>query len=96
MTAPTAESYARFLERLAKEASLLETAGEALEAGEAGSGLTFESWSLALSERTWPNATLRDAWQAGATAMFQALVERGYLAPHEAERAMAATNDVLA
>jgi hypothetical protein len=39
--------------------------------------------------------TPSDIWTAGATAMFQALVERGYIAPHEVESALAAIADVL-
>jgi hypothetical protein len=48
-----------------------------------------------MSEYARRTATSEDAWQAGATAMFQALVERGFIAPYEVEQAIASTADVL-
>ena len=92
MNATTPDSYDSFLEQVATEASLLDASSPR---GHGTDGLTYEAWSLALSEYARRTTTLADAWQAGATAMFQALVERGYIAPHEVERAVASTADVL-
>ena len=93
MNATTPDSYDSFLEQVATEASLLEV-GTTQRAHDIG-GLSYQAWSLALSEYARRTTTLADAWQAGATAMFQALVERGYIEPHEVERAVASTADVL-
>jgi hypothetical protein len=86
-------SYDRFLQRLAAETSLLEAG---LRHGGHGNGeLTYQAWYASLSEHGRRATTQMEVWQAGATAMFQALVERGYIAPPEVERALAATVDVL-
>jgi hypothetical protein len=92
MNATTRDSYDSFLEQVATEASLLDASSQR---GHGTEGLTYQAWSLALSEYARRTTTLADAWQAGATAMFQALVERRYIAPHEVERAVASTADVL-
>ena len=92
MNATTPDSYDSFLEQVATEASLLDASSQR---GHGTDGLTYQAWSRALSEHARRTTTLADAWQAGATAMFQALVERGYIAPHEVERAVASTADVL-
>ena len=83
-----------FLQQLAAETGLLE-ASVAQDGGHGVGDLTYQAWSLSLSEPAQRAATLAEAWQAGATAMFQALVERGYIAPDAVERALTSTVDVL-
>ena len=87
------EPYDAFLMQLADEASLLE--------GVVGShtnpvaALSHQAWLRSLPDAVRPLATSAEIWTAGATAMFQALVERGFIAPHEVEDALQATADVL-
>jgi hypothetical protein len=93
MSAPTPDPYDDFLLRVAAEARLLE-ASVGADAARPGR-LTYQAWSLALPERARHAIGPADAWQAGATAMFQALAERGYIAPGEVVTALASTLDVL-
>ena len=83
-----------FLQQLAAETGVLE-ASVAQDDRHGVGDLTYQAWSLSLSESALRTSTLAEAWQAGATAMFQALVERGYIVPHAVERALASTDDVL-
>jgi len=83
-----------FLQQLAAETGMLE-ASVAQDDRRGVGDLTYQAWSLSLSESALRTSTLAEAWQAGATAMFQALVERGYIVPHAVERALASTDDVL-
>ena len=94
MNAATTDTFEDFLKQLATETSLL----EAIDA-QGGNGigrLTYQAWSLSLPESARRAVTFAEVWQAGATAMFQALVERGYIAPGDVERALTSTVDVLA
>ena len=83
-----------FLQQLAAETGMLE-ASVAQDDRRGVGDLTYQAWSLSLSESALRTSTLAEAWRAGATAMFQALVERGYIVPHAVERALASTDDVL-
>ena len=98
MNARAAESYDGFLDdflqQLAAETGELE-ASVAQDDRHGVGDLTYKAWSLSLSESAQRTPTLAEAWQAGATAMFQALVERGYIVPLAVERALASTADVL-
>ena len=98
MNARAADSYDNFLDgilqQLATETGVPQTS-VAEDGGHGVGDLTYQAWSLSLSESAQRTSTLAEAWQAGATAMFQALVERGYIVPHAVERALASTDDVL-
>src|SRR5688572_11656822 len=98
MNTRAADPYDDFLDdilqQLAPETGVLE-ASVAQDGGHGVGDLTYQAWSLSLPESALRAATLVEAWQAGATAMFQALVERGYIAPDAVERALASTADVL-
>ena len=98
MNARAADSYDGFLDdflqQLAAETGVLE-ASVAQDGGNGVGDLTYQAWSLSMSESALRATTFGEAWQAGATAMFQALVERGYIAPDAVERALASTADVL-
>ena len=100
MNARAADSYDgfldHFLQQLGAETGVLEAeASVAQDGGHDVGDLTYQAWSLSLSEPALRATTLVEAWQAGATAMFQALVERGYIAPDAVERALTSTADVL-
>ena len=87
------DSYCVYLEQFANEAGLLDAA--VAVGGNAVRGLGYQAWSQSLPEGARRATTSAEIWVAGATAMFQALAERGYIAPHEVERALQATADVL-
>jgi hypothetical protein len=100
MNTRAADSYDDFLDDILQqlapetgvlEASVAQDGGHGVGVGD----LTYQAWSLSLPESALRATTLVEAWQAGATAMFQALVERGYIAPDAVERALASTADVL-
>ena len=57
--------------------------------------LSYRAWLLSLSEHARKTLSPEEAWEAGATTMFQALVERGFVAAQDVERALAGTLDVL-
>ena len=57
--------------------------------------LSYQSWLHSLSDRARRTLSPEEAWEAGATTMFQALVERGFVPAHDVERALASTLDVL-
>ena len=57
--------------------------------------LSYQSWLHSLSDRARRALSPEEAWEAGATTMFQALVERGFVPAHDVERALASTLDVL-
>ena len=98
MNTRAADSYDAFLDgilqQLAAETGVLD-ASIAQDDGHCDGDLTYQAWSLSLSEPALRATTIAEAWQAGATAMFQTLVERGYIAPDAVERALASTDDVL-
>ena len=85
---------AQLAERIASQPGWVRVAVDGADAARPGR-LTYQAWSLALPERARHATGPADAWQAGATAMFQALAERGYIAPDEVETALASTLDVL-
>jgi hypothetical protein len=94
MNAATTDTFEDFLKQLATETSLLEASDA--QSGNGIGRLTYQAWSLSLPESARRAVTFAEVWQAGATAMFQALVERGYIAPGDVERALTSTVDVLA
>jgi hypothetical protein len=85
--------YGGFLRQFANDAGLLDAA--VALGGNAVCGLGYQAWSQSLPEHARRASTGAEIWVAGATAMFQALVERGYIVPHEVESALQATADVL-
>jgi len=93
MSAAAPDSYEGFLMQLVSETDLLEAVvGSRVDAS---GTLSYQAWSQSLAAPALRAVRPVDIWTAGATAMFQALVERGFIAPHEVESALAATADVL-
>lgn len=93
MNAAAPDSYDGFLLQLVSETELLDAVVGSR--GEPAGALSYQAWSQSLATPALRAVTPSDIWTAGATAMFQALVERGYIAPHEVESALAAIADVL-
>jgi hypothetical protein len=93
MSTSNVECYEAFSRQFAEE--VLRMSATVRKSAREPSGLSYEAWCLSMSEYARRTATSEDAWQAGATAMFQALVERGFIAPYEVEQAIASTADVL-
>jgi len=93
MSAAAPDSYDGFLMQLVTETDLLEAVVGSR--GDAAGALSYQAWSQSLAVPALRAVTPAEIWTAGATAMFQALVERGYIAPHDVESALAATADVL-
>ena len=93
MSAAAQDSYEGFLMQLVSETDLLEAVVGTR--GDPAGALSYQAWSQSLATPALRAVTPSDIWAAGATAMFQALIERGYIAPHDVESALAATADVL-
>jgi hypothetical protein len=93
MNAAANKSYEGFLMQLVSETDLLEAVVGS--PGQPAGELSYRAWSQSLAVSAPRAPTPADIWTAGATAMFQALVERGYIGPRDVESALAATADVL-